>query len=76
MLNEIIEKIKKVNDERIANNDNLISEDDSNEEILNILKEYFIEDFKNGIDIDNAEFLENKFGKDYETIRDAEGSSY
>ena len=75
-LNEIILKIKLVNDERIKNGEKTINEDDTNEIINDILCDYFLEEKQNGIDIDSFEFLEEKFGTNAELVRDAEGGYY
>ncbi len=76
VLKEILLKIKKVNDERKNNNENYISQDDTNEEIQDILTDYFLDEFQSGIEIDSYEFLESKFGNDAELIRDAEAGEY
>jgi hypothetical protein len=72
LLKEIIKRIEKINKQRTENSLCVIANDESNEEILNILKDYFLEDYESGIDIDSVEFLESKFGSDYQLIRDAE----
>ncbi len=75
-LKEIIEKIKEVNEKRKENNDVFISEDETNEEIQNILEDYFSEELQNGINIDSFEFLEEKFWHGAGAINDAEGGYY
>lgn len=69
MLKEILFQIKKINDQRKTQNLNFISEDESNEEILEILLQYNLED--------NEDALEERFGRNgFEAIRDYEQGLY
>lgn len=69
MLSTIITEIKKINDEREKKGQNFISQDESNEEIYNILRKHDLED--------DADSLEEAFGQDgLHSIRDAEAGMY
>ena len=76
IFNMIIQKIRLVNDARLANSENVISEDDTNEEINNILTDFFLDEKQAGIDIDSFEFFESKFGDKAGLIGDAVGGFY
>jgi hypothetical protein len=75
-LDKIISKIKEVNDERLRNDNNLICNDTSNDAILEILKDFFLKEFQEGVEIDDYKFLYKKFGSNADKIREAEAGIY
>ena len=76
IVTNIIEAIKEENYKREIVGEQYISEDDSNEVILDILTEHFYKQKAIGIDIDSEEFLGMMFPNYFSDIRDAEAGFY
>ena len=72
----IIEEIRKSNHKRKMFGEQCIAEDDSKEEILGIMDDYFFRQRKIGIDICSKEFLEMMFPHYFLDIIAAEADFY
>lgn len=75
VLSDIVMSIKKVNDDRLALGQCYIAEDETNEVIMGILSEHFLEELQDGVDIDDSGFLADMLG-DSDIIREAEAGVY
>ena len=73
---EIIGSIRKCNNKRAMFCEQCIAEDDSNEEMLGVMDDYFFRQRKLGIDICSKEFLEMMFPHYFLDIIAAEADFY
>ena len=77
IIEQLLVNIKYINDLRKIDGESFISQDDTNDEILEILDCFFGEQRVNGIDIDSVDFLDEMFPTfGANVIRDAESGYY